>query len=388
MSVRRDLGGALRNERGSAIVLAAISMTALLSILALAVDLGMLFTARSEAQRMADSAALAGAGSLIDAPEDADRARRTAVDYAGMNTVRDEAVAILDEDVEVDLTRSRVTVSVRRTAERSSPVGTWFARVFGVDAVDVVARATAEAVPAGAATCMKPFTVPDAWNDLDGNGQYDTGEPYDPATTGYGSDFRNGVPSDNGIDPVGTTYEKDFGRPLVIKEGDPKDAKKSLAASWYLPWDVPQVDGSPATGASRYRWNIANCNTSVVHLGEPYMQETGRMRGPTRDGVAELVDKDPGARWDTAADSVVGSAYRPWKASPRVINIPLFDPAQYIDPGKDALEFNNITAFFLDRLSGDDVVGRFLVASGLGVGTDGTGGQTVGPDLKFVRLVE
>lgn len=378
----------LRDESGSTLVVAAIAMTALLSMVALAVDVGMLFTARGEAQRMADSAALAGAGSFIEAPDDADRARNIAIEFADLNTVRNTAGMVLAEDVAVDLPRQRVTVTVRRTGDRGTAIATWFARLFGVDAVDVAARATAEAVPAGAATCMKPFTIPDAWDDLNGNGVYDSGEPYDPSRTGYGSDFRNGAPSDNGIDPSGTTYEEDFGRPLVIKEGDPKDAKTNLAASWYLPWDVPQVDGSPETGASRYRWNIANCNTSIVRLGDPYLQENGRMRGPTRDGVSDLIAKDAGAHWDTNADSVVGSAYRPWKASPRVIHLPLFDPTQYIDPGKDALVFNNITAFFLDGLSGDDVVGRFLFATGVGVGTDGTGGKTVGPELKFVRLVE
>jgi uncharacterized membrane protein len=38
-------------------VVVALAMTALLSIVALAVDVGMLFTARGEAQRVADAAA-------------------------------------------------------------------------------------------------------------------------------------------------------------------------------------------------------------------------------------------------------------------------------------------------------------------------------------------
>lgn len=236
---------------------------------------------------------------------------------------------------------------------------------------------------------MKPFTLPDAWDDVNGNGQYDYGEPYSPPETGYGSDFRDGVPSDNSIDPTGTTYENDLGRPILIKEGDPNDTKTNLAPSWYLPWDVPQVDGSPVVGADRYRWNIANCNTSVVRLGQEYLQETGRMKGPTKQGVQGLIEKDPDARWDVDADSLVGSVYRPWRASPRVTHIPLFDPSQYIDPGKDALVFNNITAFFIEGLRGDDVIGRFLYAAGVGVGTDGTGDASdMGPELKFVRLVE
>jgi hypothetical protein len=375
----------LRDERGSVMVVVALAMTALLSMVALAVDVGMLFTARGEAQRVADAAALAGAGSFLEQWDNADRARDVAVEYGTYNTVRAEDVVILDEDVEIDMATHRVTVAVRRTADRGSAVATWFARVFGVDEVDIAARATAEAAPAGAAMCLKPFTLPDAWDDDNENGQYDPGEHYDPPQTGYGSDWRDGQPSDNGIDPNGTTYDNDFGRPLLVKEGD---ANETLVPSWYFPWDVPQVDGQPHVGADRYRWNIENCNTSVVYLGQEYMFENGGMQGPTKQGIEGLIAKDKDAEWDADADSVVGSSYRPWKASPRVVKIPLFDPTRKLEPGKKPIVFNNFTDFFIEGMQGKDVIGRFLYASGIGVGSTGTGGAVEGPLLKYVHLVE
>jgi hypothetical protein len=372
----------LRNERGSTIVVVALAVTGLLSVVALAVDTGLLFTAKGEAQRVADAAALAGAASFIEAPDDEDRARNLAVEYAARNDVRRESVVLEPEDVVVDAEAMRVTVSVRRTGDRA--IGTWFARVFGVDAVDVVAQATAEAVPAGGAICMKPFAIPDAWDDDNENGSYDDPEFYNAGATGYGTDFRNGVPSDNGVDPEGTTYENDFGRPIVLKEGTPQEA---IVPSWYFPWDVPHVSDAPATGASRYRWNIANCNTSVVSIGQSYMVENGNMSGPTRQGTQDLIDKDPGAEWDVSADSVVGSAYQPWKASPRVGNIPLFDPRWPVEPGKKPIEFNNITAFWIEGLQGQDVVGRFLYASGVMAGSPGVG-NTTGPQVMAVHLID
>ena len=284
--------------------------------------------------------------------------------------VRDEGVEILPDDVEVDMANHRVTVVVRRTADRGSAVATWFARVFGVEEVDIAARATAEAAPAGAATCLKPFTLPDAWDDEDEDGAYDPGETYDPPQTGYGSDWRDGQPTNNGIDPNGTTYEDDFGRPLVIKEGSPDEA---IVSSWYFPWDIPRVDGDPPVGGARYRWNIANCNTSVVNLGDEYMVENGNMTGPTKQGIEDLIAKDKNAEWDADADSVVGSAYRPWKASPRVAKIPLFDPTREVRPGKKPIVFNNFTDFWIDGMQGKDVIGRFLYASGIGVGSAGAG---------------
>jgi hypothetical protein len=232
---RPTLPHALRDDRGSVVVIVALAMTALLSMLALAVDVGMLFTARGEAQRVADAAALAGAGSFLERWDDPVRARRVAIDYGERNTIRDLGVQIEDEDVTVDMATHRVSVVVRRTGDRGSAVATWFARVFGVDEVDVAARATAQASPAGAAICLKPFTVPDGWDDDDEDGAYDPGELYDQTETGYGSDWRDGQPSHNGVDPNGTTYTDDFGRPLVIKEGSPDEA---IVSSWYFPWDI------------------------------------------------------------------------------------------------------------------------------------------------------
>ena len=54
------------DQRGSVMVVVAMSMTALLAMLALGIDLGALFNARSEAQRAADAAALAGASALLE----------------------------------------------------------------------------------------------------------------------------------------------------------------------------------------------------------------------------------------------------------------------------------------------------------------------------------
>ena len=369
-------------------VVVALAMTAVLSMVALAVDLGMLFASRGEAQRVADSAALAGAGAFLDCWDcsyTAQVAENYAIDYGARNTVRDQGVVILPEDVTVDLARRRVTVVVRRTSDRGSAVATWFARVFGVDEVDIAARATAEAAAAGAALCLKPFTLPDGWDDKNDNGQYDPGEYYDQTKTGYGSDWRDNVPSHNGIDPTGTKYTDDFGRPLLIKEGS---GQETAVASWFYPWDVPQIEGQPVVGADRYRWNIENCNTSIVRLGEEYPFENGGMQGPTKQGIEALIAKDKDARWDVNADSVIGSLYQPWKASPRVVKIPLFDPTQKLEPGKKPIVFNNFTDFFVVGMQGKDVIGRFLTASGIGVGSTGTGGAQEGSNLKFVHLVE
>jgi Flp pilus assembly protein TadG len=399
---------ALGNERGSTIVFVSLAIAALLSIVALAVDIGMLYTARGEAQRAADASALAGAHSLIEwggqASESAkeERVKDLAEETAGQNSVQGQEVVLdRDEDIEVDVANGRVTVTVRRIAGRGTAIATWFANVFGVAEADVAARATAEVAVANAGTCLKPFTLPDAFDDANLNGKYDPGETYIPAETGYGSDFRNGWRNKmdgspaywNDVDLPGTTYDYDFGRPMVLIPGKSQEA---IVPSWFFPWDIPPREGGPSTGADRLADNIKNCNPAIILIGQEYMVENGVMEQKIEKAFDDLMASDQNARWDVDADSVVNSSYRPWTASPRKIDFPFFDPRWPVQPGKKPVEFNNIVSVWLDGKVSDiknpnknDLVGRFLFASGFAVGGGaGPPGPDVGNASQFVRLVE
>ena len=86
----------LGDERGATIVFVSLAVAALLSIVALAVDVGMLYTARGEAQRAADAAALSGAqAGFIDSPGDEQLARNEAARIGNQNRVQDRPVAIV-----------------------------------------------------------------------------------------------------------------------------------------------------------------------------------------------------------------------------------------------------------------------------------------------------
>ena len=56
----------ISNENGGVLALMAVALLGLLGMAALAVDLAMAFSARAEAQRAADSAALAGGSAFLD----------------------------------------------------------------------------------------------------------------------------------------------------------------------------------------------------------------------------------------------------------------------------------------------------------------------------------
>ena len=252
------LGG---DERGAVTVTVALAITALLAMLALSIDLGALFNARSEAQRAADSAALAGASAFLEYQQSQARqaAESRAVEFATENTIRNQNIEAGEVSVSIDLDSSTVHARVRREA-----VPTWFAGLLGIDAVNVAAEATAWAGAAGAAQCVKPFAVPDMWeettDDLNGNRIWDEGErwSYDPdsgdryagysgpgsggSETGYGSGWRNGE-----VDGLGRRYDRDYGRRITVKVTSPRDA---FVPSFFLPWVLPS-DGDQAECGSR-----------------------------------------------------------------------------------------------------------------------------------------
>src|SRR5438093_13204437 len=134
-----------RDESGASLMLVAVSMVVFLGFSALAIDVGMLYGAKAQAQNAADSGALAGAGSLILAPADATLARATAKDFAEKHQIIKQQVGIdAANDVQVDLANGRVTVTARRIAARGNAVPTYFARILGWTEVDIEATATAE----------------------------------------------------------------------------------------------------------------------------------------------------------------------------------------------------------------------------------------------------
>ena len=352
----------LRDERGASLMFIAICMVMLLGMAALAIDVGMLYAAKGQAQNAADAGALAGAGALLLSPADATVPTVVAEQFAEKHQIIKQDVQILPaEDVQVDLANGRVTVTARRIAARGNAVPTFFARILDRDLVDIQATATAEVELANTASCLKPWAIPDAYDDKNSNGVFDAGDYYEPGTTSWGTNYRNN--------------NSDIGAQLVLKQGSPGDA---IAPGQFFPIDLPVPEG-PATGGDRYRENIATCNGQVVEVGDSVNTENGNMIGPTKQGVQDLINLDPGAQWDPS-QGIINSAFPPG-ASPRIGRVPMFDPRYPPTSGKQSLLITNIAGFFIEGVQGNgDVTGRLVFATGSGVSTPGT-------MLTTVRLV-
>ncbi|MBL8878385.1 MAG: VWA domain-containing protein [Phycisphaerales bacterium] len=165
--------GRLRNpkqylRRGGVVVQVALFSTVIVGMGALAIDVGAMYTTRTELQAAVDASALAAAGMLAgDGINDpVELAAKTADDIAALNPVLRQFVGIdADRDIvfgsaTYDADRQRFTfseggnsfdavrVTVRRTSDsEGGPLNMTFAHMFGYRTKDLWASATAVLIP-------------------------------------------------------------------------------------------------------------------------------------------------------------------------------------------------------------------------------------------------
>ena len=378
-----------RDESGMSYVFVGLGLMAFLSASMLAIDVGMLMTARSQAQNSADAGALAGATALVfDDYNDRSAtgpAVRNALQASTFNRVMRANVSVRVEDVEFrqDPTGewNRVRVTVRRTASRGNPVSTLIASIFGTPQSDIGAVAMAEASPADAMTCVKPFAIPDRWYDVDSNrlARADLGDEFDyidkNGTVDPSPDMYNGNINSDGY--TGYRADRDKGMQITLKANN----ESKMNPSFYYPWDMEGHD----MGADDYRWNIGNCNIQILGFGEIFTTKPGNMVGPTAEGMDDLIARDPNAYWNESTQEPVSQM----KPSPRVVAIPLFDPVYYAEGkqvGRNAsMKFVNYLGFFIERMQGNEVVGRITPIGGL---RRGNGPAPANAFPKAIRLIE
>ncbi len=274
-----------RDEHGMSMVFVGVGFMAFLAATTLAIDVGMFMTARAQAQTSADSGALAGALALYYDDYDNRSANGPAVQNAltasRSNDVINQQVSVQPADVTFPTSpagvNNRVRVHVYRTSARDNALRTLMGRVFGVNTANIDAVATAEASPANAMTCVKPFTIPDKWIEKQDPGGFD------PLNSTFDSADRHGNPLANpdiyipADQPGYTGYNAvtDKGTELMIRAGTGNNVAPSFYFSYAIGGD---------TGGSAYRWNIANCNTTVHGLGRSAAHGARQHGGPDRPG--------------------------------------------------------------------------------------------------------
>ncbi len=265
-------------QGGNTLVMVAASMTVILALAALGVDLISFYAARSEAQRSADAAALAGAtfwsrsgctsgGSGCSGLQTG--AMNEAVDVGNQNLIGGVSPNIQSGDFSWNYSPAsnpRISVTVQRTAARGNALPTFFAKILGFSSVDVSATATAEAYNPGATgptvgnLCVKPWLIPD------------------PTITNP-----NALGTQLTIDPVNTPGQF----PVILPSG---------TASAECP--------TCSSGNNPYRQSIECCNTRKITCGSVTLQvASNNVRQDTQSGVMCLIHRTNGQ-----PDSLNGSS--------------------------------------------------------------------------------
>ena len=121
----------ISEERGSVLVLVALSMVALIGVTALVVDVGLAYVERVKVNNAVDAAALAGGLELMNNDSNYE-VKQEALHYAALNDV-----SISDEEVHINNDRSEITVQTARM------VDLYFAQVLGFEQLETGAKATA-----------------------------------------------------------------------------------------------------------------------------------------------------------------------------------------------------------------------------------------------------
>ena len=405
-------------QDGAILIHVAIGLLALGAFTAFAVDWGVFWVSRNQAQSSADAGALSGAISLAfdDGTDRTDTgpAKQSALRMTQNNLVWGEAPNV---NVTTDVTfpvcpdgnNDCVRVDVYRNQARGNPLPVIFGQLAGLTDQGIRATATAQAGYGNASSCLKPWIIPDKWEE-----HYPVDPaPFDPLTSTYQTETCQG----NNCTPVATpdVYRtpthanttgfrasgpnNDIGMRLNLKAGPPP---QQIQGGEMVPgWVYPVRLNEDEPGGAVYRNNIEFCSGDLVQIGDMLRNETGIMVGPTFQGVDALIGADPNAQYvdpdgpggvpGTIINSCQDTAScQPPHAqspaqSPRVIALPVFNTATFSQtPGAEWLEVVNILGFFLDQRQGNNIFGYLTHYPGLSA-TGGAG--TVTGEAAFSRTI-
>ncbi len=285
-------------RRGVALPFIALLLVVFLGMAALAVDVGILLGARTEAQRTADAAALAGATILLADGQNESLARSTAIDWAARNLIRNESVVVEPGDVDVELQNGLVRVRIYRTAARNSAVPNIFARAIGFPTADVATWAAAIAGAGNAIRCPLPFALVDRFWDTSAGQLSGWTDAIDRNNDIYNPGARE-------VDPASPTLPTgwsnlDIGQVWRIYPGS---NQQTPTPGWYFPLSLDGGGANPNTGYGAW---IRGCPRPDLRftIGADIDIEPGAMTGPTNQGFAAVLDGD-NTEWSFALNCPV-----------------------------------------------------------------------------------
>lgn len=321
---------AMSSERGAILIQVAVLLLVLIAFLGFVADYGLLWVSRRQAQNAADAGALAGATArAFDEPGMAPDPNGPTV--ASLNAFVNAAPIAGRSGTESGRTWSFtcpaewlpdgrcVRVNVFRNGEEDSPtLPVWFTMAVGLSNQGTRATATAIAAQANGSNCLKPWIIPDLWEEHQGSP-----DTFDPPGDIYTAPTEAGP---------GTGYTAEmFGTELVLKAGNPHQA--------ISPSDFYEMED-----ATSYEEAITGCEITKK-IGDTVTALPGNRVGPTNHGVDALTANGP-----------------------VVVNIAMFSPAAFEamrrQSGNFELVIVNMLAFEITGRTGNQITGKIIGGPG------------------------
>ena len=358
-----------KREKGFVMVMVALVLVVLIGFVALGVDSGSLFSARTSAQAVADSAALAGAFTFINNPtaSQPSTANNYALQIALNNNVMGKVVKSSDVSITTDLAKRRVTVVVNSTQP------TYFARALGTATADISVTATAEAsTSSSGGCCTRPWFVSNTVFATDNicTAKCDLNQVLVNPTTLEVTDFA----------------KSKYGQQFTIK---PQNSDAALSPGEFYLIDLPD-----STGGRDYETNIIYGAAVDVQCLDYYSVLTGNKVGPTAHGVDSLIGDPPRYTWQAINEYKRVSDGAIFDIAENVVTTPIWDvctntsfcPSGKLSGTTPSLRMVGWSIFFVEGIQGNGVKARLLNVTGCGPGgatDDGSAALTL--PLRLVR---
>lgn len=266
--IKSKVNNLFRNEKGAVLVLVALSMTVLIGFTALVTDVGIMYFNRTDMQKAADAAALAGAQRL---PSNPSTATSDAGSYALLNGVTNiDNISVVTEDG-----NREITVTVNRD------VNLLFARILGhnTSQIGVTATARLETVSGLGPGMLIPFGLPAEILDKDADSKY----VIDPSIS------------------------------YVLKEGSQSSGHAGKRPGWYLALDPDNISGG---GSPDYQQRIMFGYEGSLNLNDVILEESGNKVSATRNGMEYRIQQ---------CQSICGNVCNIESHCPRIVLVPIVE---------------------------------------------------------------
>lgn len=388
------------SDNGSVLLIVAASLIALLAISAFAIDMGSFYLARAQAQRAADAAALAGASAFVSSGCTSQGcsagglqetlARQQAEAVAAQNDIDGQPAIIQNDDITFAYpTPQEPQITV--TAGRAVP--TFFAKVFGINRMNVGSSATAEAYnPSGGKTpvgvaCLKPFLMPNC-------------DPVhtSPANTACADTVESG-------EKRGYIFDPNTDPPYQLAHPGPYSEGGIIGMHWELhteaapsQWYLVGFDGAPPSSGTALREHIVECTPKILTCGSTLTTANGKNVGPISQGIEDLIDAS-GYGFNQGQDSVDtnvgppfailggsnnpdpslrGRTFSEYSESPSVATVPVYAGNQLPAGGGDVQIIGYLQVFIQDVVhkGNDNHIDVVILNEASCDGSSGTGAGT------------